>query len=162
MLRPPEASSGGLLSMEKGNAMTNQEIYDLMDRFERTTLQSLKLSQEGFSIELCRAAAVSAAPAAPVYAAPAAPAPAAAPAQENQNAVTAPLVGTFYTAPAPDQAPFVAVGDRVKKGQTVCLIEAMKMMSEVPAPCDCVIKEILKDSGTLVSFGEPLIRYKPC
>ena len=150
--------------------MTNQEIYDLMDRFERGTLQSLKLSQEGFSIELTRAAPAPAAPVfaagAPVYAAPAAPAaPAAAapsPLQEEANTVTAPLVGTFYAAPAPDQAPFVAVGDRVKKGQTVCLIEAMKMMSEVPAPCDCVIEEILKDSGTLVSFGEPLIRYKPC
>ena len=51
---------------------------------------------------------------------------------------------------------------QVKKGETLCLIEAMKMMSEVPAPCDCVIEEILKDSGALVSFGEPLIRYKPC
>ena len=149
--------------------MTNEEIFDLMDRFERSALQSLKLSREGFSIELCRPAS---APAAPVFAAPAAPyaapaAPAApagapAPAREEGPAVTAPLVGTFYAAPAPDQAPFVAVGDRVKKGQTVCLIEAMKMMSEVPAPCDCVIEEILKDSGELVSFGEPLIRYKPC
>lgn len=148
--------------------MTNEEIFTLMDRFQRSDLQSLKLSQEGFSIELCRAtpapAPVFAAPA-PVFAAPAAPAaPAAAPApaQEEAPAITAPLVGTFYAAPAPDQAPFVAVGDRVKKGQTVCLIEAMKMMSEVPAPCDCVIEEILKDSGELVSFGEPLIRYKPC
>ena len=148
--------------------MTNEEIFTLMDRFQRSDLQSLKLSQEGFSIELCRAtpapAPVFAAPA-PVFAAPAAPAaPAAAPApaQEEAPAVTAPLVGPCYAAPAPDQAPFVAVGDRVKKGQTVCLIEAMKMMSEVPAPCDCVIEEILKDSGELVSFGEPLIRYKPC
>lgn len=156
--------------MKKGNAMTNEEIFDLMDRFERSKLQSLKLSREGFSIELCRpapapAAPVFAAPAAPVLSAPAAaaaPAAEAAPAQADMTAVTAPLVGTFYAAPAPDQAPFVAVGDRVKKGQTVCLIEAMKMMSEVPAPCDCVIEEILKDSGELVSFGEPLIRYKPC
>lgn len=145
--------------------MTNQEIYDLMDRFERSTLQSLKLSQEGFSIELSRAVPGGAMPAvfaAPAVSAPAAPAAAPAPAREEAPAVTAPLVGTFYTAPAPDQAPFVAVGDRVKKGQTVCLIEAMKMMSEVPAPCDCVIEEILKDSGELVSFGDPLIRYKPC
>ena len=144
--------------------MTNQEIFDLMDRFERSTLQNLKLSQEGFSIELSRAVpapAPTTASAAPAVSA-LAPAAAPAPVQEAANAVTAPLVGTFYTAPAPDQAPFVAVGDRVKKGQTVCLIEAMKMMSEVPAPCDCVIEEILKDSGELVSFGEPLIRYKPC
>ena len=146
--------------------MTNEEIYALMDRFERSALQSLKLSREGFSIELCRPAPT---PAVPVFTASAAPAPAAAapavaaaPAPDDANTVTAPLVGTFYAAPAPDQAPFVAVGDRVKKGQTVCLIEAMKMMSEVPAPCDCVIEEILRDSGALVSFGEPLIRYKPC
>ena len=85
-----------------------------------------------------------------------------APARADLPAVTAPLVGTFYAAPAPDQPPFVSVGDRVKKGQTVCLIEAMKMMSEVPAPCDCVIDEILKADGELVAFGEALLRYKPC
>ena len=99
--------------------MTNQEIFDLMDRFERGTLQSLKLSQEGFSIELSRAVPAPAAPA--TFTAPAVSpqVPAAAPVsiQEEANAVTAPLVGTFYAAPAPDQAPFVAVGDRVKKGQ---------------------------------------------
>ena len=54
------------------------------------------------------------------------------------------------------------MGDRVKKGQTVCLIEAMKMMSEVPAPCDCIIEAVLKDNGELAAFGEPLLRYKPC
>lgn len=147
--------------------MTNQEIFDLMDRFERSKLQSMKLSCQDFSIELCRpepapvyaAPASAAAPAAPVTA-PAAPA--AAPAQEEAPAISAPLVGTYYAASAPDQAPYVAVGDKVSKGQTVCLIEAMKMMSEVPAPCDCVIEEVLKANGELVSFGEPLFRYKPC
>ena len=74
--------------------------------------------------------------------------------------IAAPLVGTYYATPAPDQPPFVAVGDTVKKGQTVCLIEAMKMMSEVPAPCDCVIEEVLKASGELVAFEEPLFRYR--
>lgn len=146
--------------------MTNQEIFDLMDRFERSKLQSMKLTCQDFSIELCRPepAPVYAAPAAamPVPAASAAPAaPAAAPAEEAP-AITAPLVGTYYAASAPDQAPFVAAGDKVSKGQTVCLIEAMKMMSEVPAPCDCVIEEVLKANGELVSFGEPLFRYKPC
>ena len=71
-------------------------------------------------------------------------------------------MGTFYAAPAPDQPPFVSVGQRVKKGETVCLIEAMKMMSEVPAPCDCVIEAVLKEDGQLAAFGEPLLRYKPC
>ena len=53
-------------------------------------------------------------------------------------------------------------GCRVSKGQTVCLIEAMKMMSEVPAPCDCVIESVCKSNGELVAFGEPLFRYRPC
>lgn len=148
--------------------MTNQEIFDLMDRFERSNLQSMKLSMQDFSIELSHPAPAAApavipmaAPAAAVAAAPAAPAPAAGASEAPEApAITAPLVGTYYAASAPDQAPFVAVGDRVSKGQTVCLIEAMKMMSEVPAPCDCVIEEILKANGDLVSFGEPLFRYR--
>ncbi|WP_308540908.1 acetyl-CoA carboxylase biotin carboxyl carrier protein [uncultured Oscillibacter sp.] len=146
--------------MEKGTAMTNQEIYDLIACFERSSLQTLRLSRQDFSIELSRGGAAAAAPAAPA----AMPAPAAAPAprEADGEAITAPLVGTFYAAPAPDQPPFVKVGDRVKKGQTVCLIEAMKMMSEVPAPCDCIIEAVLKDNGELAAFGEPLLRYKPC
>ena len=146
--------------MEKGTAMTNQEIYDLIACFERSSLQTLRLSRQDFSIELSRGGAAAAAPAAPA----AMPAPAAAPAprEADGEAITAPLVGTFSAAPAPDQPPFVKVGDRVKKGQTVCLIEAMKMMSEVPAPCDCIIEAVLKDNGELAAFGEPLLRYKPC
>ena len=146
--------------------MTNQEIFDLMDRFERSNLQSMKLSMQDFSIELSHPAPV-AVPAvisgvSGAAAAPAAPAAAEAPAASAPEApaITAPLVGTYYAASAPDQAPFVAVGDRVSKGQTVCLIEAMKMMSEVPAPCDCVIEEILKANGELVAFGEPLFHYR--
>ena len=76
--------------------------------------------------------------------------------------INAPLVGTFYAASSPDSPPFAAVGDRVKKGQTVCLIEAMKMMSEVSAPCDCVIEEVVKANGELAAFGEALMRYRPC
>ena len=140
--------------------MTNQEIFDLMDRFQRSSLRAMKLSCQDFSIELEQGAA--AAPAAPAPAAVPAP-PAAAPAPQAEGPViSAPLVGTYYAAPAPEQPPFVAAGDRVKKGQTVCLIEAMKMMSEVPAPCDCVIEEVLKANGELAAFGEPLFRYRPC
>ena len=148
--------------------MTNQEIFDLMDRFERSKLQSMKLSCQDFSIELCRPEPAPVYAAAPAAAMPASPAPAAAAAvpaaagAEESPAITAPLVGTYYAASAPDQAPFVSAGDKVSKGQTVCLIEDMKMMSEVPAPCDCIIEEVLKANGELVSFGEPLFRYKPC
>lgn len=138
--------------------MTNQEIFDLMDRFERSNLQSMKLSMQDFSIELSHPAPV-AVPAVISGVSGAAAAPAA-PAAAEAPAITAPLVGTYYAASAPDQPPFVAVGDRVSKGQTVCLIEAMKMMSEVPAPCDCVIEEILKANGELVAFGEPLFHYR--
>ena len=69
-------------------------------------------------------------------------------------------MGTFYAASAPDAEPFVKVGGKVKKGQTVCLMEAMKMMNEVHAPCDCTIEAILQEDGALVSFGDPLIRYR--
>ena len=135
--------------------MTNQEIFDLMDRFQRSSIQTMKLSTQEFTIELSRGG--DPASAAPVAAAAPAPAP-----EADGKVVTAPLVGTFYAAPAPEKPPFVRAGDRVKKGDTLCLIEAMKMMSEIPAPCDCVIEAVLKESGELVSFGEPLLRYKPC
>ena len=138
--------------------MTNQAIFDLMDRFQRSSIQTMKLSTQEFTIELSRGGVpASAAPVA--AAAPAMPAPAP---EADGKVVTAPLVGTFYAAPAPEKPPFVRAGDRVKKGDTLCLIEAMKMMSEIPAPCDCVIEAVLKESGELVSFGEPLLRYKPC
>ena len=140
--------------------MTDSELFELMDRFERSSLQTLKLSRPGFSLELGRGAAGTAA----IPAAPAAPAAASAPAKEDaaDRTVDAPLVGTFYAAPAPDQPPFITPGARVSKGQTLCLIEAMKMMNEVLAPCDCVIDAVLKTDGELVAFGDPLLRYTPC
>lgn len=141
--------------------MTNQEIYDLIARFDHSSLQTLRLSKQDFSIELSRSSAQSPAPSAPAAAQSPVPAPAA-PAQEEYDAVTSPLVGAFYPAPAPDQPPYVQVGDRVKKGQTLCLIEAMKMMSEIPAPCDCIIQAVLKENGELVAFGDALVRYLPC
>ena len=139
--------------------MTNQEIYDLIARFDASGLKTLKLSRGDFQIELGKAAPASSA------AASSAMTPAAPPEvlkAEEAPAITAPLVGTFYAAPAPEQPPFVTAGGRVKKGQTVCLIEAMKTMIEVPAPCDCVIEDVLKANGELASFGEALMRYKPC
>ena len=143
--------------------MTNQEIFELMARFDASTAATLKLSTKDFSLELGKA--VAAAPAAMAVAPVAAPAtaPAAAPAPATQPegpCITAPLVGTFYAAAAPHAEPFVKVGDKVKKGQTVCLMEAMKMMNEVHAPCDCTIEAILQEDGALVSFGDPLIRYR--
>ena len=142
--------------------MTNQELNDLLARFEGSSLSKLKLSTQEFTIEMERAVAAPAASAAPAIPAAAAVPAAPAAAELEGDAVTAPMVGTFYAASAPEQPPFVKVGDRVRKGQPVCLLEAMKMMSKIPAPCDCEITAVMKENGALVSFGEPLFRYQPC
>ena len=124
--------------------MTNQELNDLLARFEGSSLSKLKLSTQEFTIEMERAVSAPAAPVIPAAAAaPAAPAAA----EPEGDAITAPMVGTFYAASAPEQPPFVQVGDRVR---------------EIPAPCDCEITAVLKENGALVSFGEPLFRYQPC
>ena len=138
--------------------MTNSEIFELLDRFERSSAVTMKVSVGGDTLELSRAG--SPAPAAPA-AAPAAAAPAAAPAPAEEGLlIRAPLVGTFYAASAPGQPPLVKPGDTVKKGLTVCLIEAMKMMSEIAAPCDCVIEAALARDGELLAFDAPIFRYR--
>ena len=137
--------------------MTNQELNDLLARFEGSSLSKLKLSTQEFTIEMERAVSAPAAPVIPAAAAaPAAPTAA----EPEGDAITAPMVGTFYAASAPGEAPFVSVGDTVKKGQTLCVLEAMKMMSEVPAPADGVIAEVLAADGELVGFNQPLFRLK--
>jgi acetyl-CoA carboxylase biotin carboxyl carrier protein len=107
--------------------------------------------------------------AAPVAApVPAAPAPAAAAPKADAKAadkpgtlVTSPFVGTFYRAPSPDSAPFVEVGSKVKKGQTLCIVEAMKLMNEIESEVDGTVAEILAQNATPVEFGEPLFRIVP-
>ena len=74
--------------------------------------------------------------------------------------VESPLVGVAYLAPTPDKPAFVSVGDSVKKGQTLLIIEAMKVMNEVPAPKDGVVTEILVDNEEVVEFGKGLVRIK--
>ncbi|WP_341525174.1 acetyl-CoA carboxylase biotin carboxyl carrier protein [Nostoc sp. UHCC 0302] len=75
--------------------------------------------------------------------------------------VPSPMVGTFYRAPAPGEAPFVEVGDRVRKGQTVCIIEAMKLMNEIEAEISGQVMEILLQNGDPVEYGQPLMRINP-
>ncbi|MGN0462704.1 MAG: acetyl-CoA carboxylase biotin carboxyl carrier protein [Ruminococcus sp.] len=88
---------------------------------------------------------------------PAAPAP-----QENTagKTIDAPMVGVFYQAPSPDAEPFVKVGQSVKKGDTVCIIEAMKLMNEIQAEEDGVITEVLAKNGDIIEFGQPLFAIK--
>ena len=145
--------------------MTNQEIFELMDRFERSAIRTLRLSRDGTTLEMSKDA-----PAAPALTSPAAPAPVAVPSAQPaaaasapcESTIDAPLAGVFYAASAPGEAPFVREGDRVKQGDTVCLMEAMKMISEIPAPCDCIITQVLKENGELAGYGEPLFGYRPC
>ena len=96
------------------------------------------------------------APGAAPAAAPAAAA-AEAPAVPEGHLVKSPMVGTFYRAPSPGAKPFVEVGDTVKAGQTVCIIEAMKLMNEIECDKDGVVKAILAENGDPVEYGEPLI-----
>ena len=93
---------------------------------------------------------------APAEGAPAAAAQPAAPAEPEGHAVKSPMVGTFYRASAPDAKPFVDVGQTVKAGDTICIIEAMKLLNEIEADQDGVVKEILVENGEPVEFGQPL------
>ena len=139
--------------------MELKDIFALLDRFDGSSAAVLELEMDKTRLRLEKAGAGSAA-----YAAPA---PAAAPAAVSEvpaappgTFLKAPLVGTFYASPAPGEPPFVKAGDTVKKGQTVCVLEAMKMMSEVPAPWDCVIEEVLMQDGDLAAFDAPLFRVR--
>lgn len=92
---------------------------------------------------------------APAVAPAATAAPAAAPAEKG-DPITSPIVGTFYRAPAPDAAPYVEVGQVVEKGQTLCIVEAMKLMNEIEAEYRCKIVKICKENAQPVEFGDAL------
>jgi acetyl-CoA carboxylase biotin carboxyl carrier protein len=91
-----------------------------------------------------------------LVAAPAEPPPAPAAPEIAGHAIKAPMVGTFYRAGSPDARPFVEIGDSVKVGQTICIIEAMKLMNEIEADIEGVVKAILAENGQPVEYGEPL------
>ena len=135
--------------------MELSQVYELLERFEGSSLASFELTCSEFTLKLGKAVPV------PAVLPAAAVSPVAAPHEEAEGTLLkAPLVGTFYAAPSPGAAPFATVGAQVKKGQTVCILEAMKMMSEIPAPCNCVIEEILVEDGTLVGYDAPLFRIR--
>jgi acetyl-CoA carboxylase biotin carboxyl carrier protein len=80
--------------------------------------------------------------------------------EEEPLFITSPIVGTFYSAPAPDAPTFVKVGDHVKNGQTVCILEAMKLMNEIQSEFDCEIEAVLVSNEQKVEYGMPLFRVK--
>ena len=143
---------------------------ELMDALKNRGLGEVELELDDVKIKIKSAppapvvpvaAAPAAAPAA-AAAAPAAPgeaAPAAAAAEELPagTPVKSPLVGTFYSSPAPDAPPFVLVGQKVKEGDTLFIIEAMKTMNEIKAPCDGTVVRILAQPGDMVEYNQTVV-----
>ena len=146
--------------------MKIEEMKELIQAVSDSEVDEFKYSDEKCSVRIMKnKTQVVAAEAVP--AAAAAPAPAAAPAAPEEiepevegNQVKAPLVGTFYAAPSEGADPFVSVGDTVKKGQVIGIVEAMKLMNEVESDYDGTVAEILVENGEMVEYGQPLIVVK--
>ena len=140
--------------------MTQPELFALMDKFTAGGLTRLEYEAGGARLVLEKSASGQAGPAPVPAAVPAAAAAPEPPAGEEGACIKAPLVGTFYVAPQPGAAPFAAPGARLKKGEPVCVLEAMKMINQVPAPCDCEVLAVLAKDGELVGFDTPLFRIR--
>ena len=137
-----------------------EAIRALSDLLAETGLTEIEVEQNGARIRVARAGVMAAiAATAPVVSAPAASAPAAAvPASGPQpGAVASPMVGTVYAAPEPGKPPFIKVGQQVKEGDTLFIVEAMKTMNPIPAPRSGTIKEICVENGSPVEFGQTLV-----
>ncbi|ABB24801.1 acetyl-CoA carboxylase biotin carboxyl carrier protein [Pelodictyon luteolum] len=153
--------------------MNLNEIKQLIGLVNGSDLQEAIIEEGDFKIILRRsvpqsvqyAPAPAPAPAAPAVAPAAAPAPVVEATLTAQAAglidVCSPIVGTFYQASSPDAAPFVSVGDTVKKGDILCIIEAMKLMNEIEAEISGTIAEILVENGQPIEYDQPLFRIKP-
>jgi len=144
-----------------------RKLKKLIDLVQESGIAELEITEgeekvkivKGGSVSLASAAAPAGAPAAAPAQAPRADAaaPVAAPASEPEgHAVKAPMVGTFYRSPSPDAKAFVEVGQAVKAGETICIIEAMKLMNEIEADAAGVVKAILVENGQPVEYGQPL------
>ena len=146
--------------------MDLRKLKKLIDLVEESGIAEIEVTEGEEKVRITRSVAAPAmqtvyAPAAPVQTAVAAPAPSAAtesaPAvRDLSNAQKSPMVGTFYRAASPSTPAFVEVGQTVKAGDTLCIIEAMKLMNEIEAEKSGVVKEILVGNGQPVEFGEPL------
>jgi acetyl-CoA carboxylase biotin carboxyl carrier protein len=146
--------------------MDLRKLKKLIDLVQESGIAELEITEGEEKVKIVKGGAVThaipaPAPAAAAAAVPPAPAPAAAPAAEppagqDGHVVKAPMVGTFYRTPSPDAKPFVEVGQSIKEGQTICIIEAMKLMNEIEADASGVVKAILVENGQPVEYGQPL------
>ena len=150
------------------------EVKDLISQFDSSSLREFSYATNEFTLAFSKNNGATVPSAAPLAVAEApqtqsaeVPAPAVVSAPEAAPAaiaegdvVTSPLVGVAYLKPAPDKSDFITVGETVKKGQTLLIIEAMKVMNEIPAPHDGVVTEILVQAEAMVEYGEELVRIK--
>ena len=146
--------------------MDIRKIKKLIELLEESDIGEIEIKEGEESVRISRGSGVAVAPAAapvmapaPAAAPAAAPAPVAAPVEAAApvDALKSPMVGTFYGAPAPGSAPFVTVGQTVKAGDVVCIVEAMKMMNQIEADKSGVVEAILVQDGSPVEFDQPLI-----
>jgi acetyl-CoA carboxylase biotin carboxyl carrier protein len=177
-----EENGRSALPPSVGQQMVDLEfLRGLIDAVAQSGIDSLEINRAGVRIRIAKTptspvpafpgyphavpsiAAAPAAPAAVAVAPPAAPAEAAVriPAKPELIDVTSPMVGTFYRAPAPDAPPYAEVGSTVTKGQTLCILEAMKLMNELPCEQDGIIREILVEDADPVEYGQVLFRLQP-
>jgi len=153
--------------------MNLEEIKELIRVFGRSKLGKLKVKDGEFEVSMVRegsdvvvapATTTVAAPVAAVSASVPAPSVSAEPApvarDEDAEYITSPMVGTFYASPSPDSPIFVNAGDRVKKGQVICILEAMKIMNELEAEYDCKIVEVLVQDGEPIEYDMPLFKVE--
>ncbi|HZE59562.1 MAG TPA: acetyl-CoA carboxylase biotin carboxyl carrier protein [Burkholderiales bacterium] len=143
--------------------MDLRKLKKLIDLVQESGIAELEITEGEEKVKIVKggAGAMAAAPAAPMPARPAASAATAGPAAEPAAAqeghvVKAPMVGTFYRSPSPDAKAFVEVGQAVKAGDTICIIEAMKLMNEIEADASGSVKAILVENGQPVEYGQPL------
>ena len=149
-----------------------EEIARLLNLIEEKNLSHFELEIEGFRIKISKEPQLKAPgqsdswPAQPAYpqvtgATPSREERPQAEPQENLHYITSPMVGTFYRAPDPTSPPFVEVGDIVRKNQTLCIIEAMKLMNEIESDIDGIVREIYVENGKPVEYGQRLFAIEP-
>ncbi len=159
--------------------LDHEQLHLLLDALAESDIQEFRLEGDDFRLEIRRnlpgpltstpsslpvvhETAISSPPEFKVEAStPVTPPPAVTASRADLVDVTAPMVGTFYRAPGPDEAPFVEVGTRIGIGQPVCILEAMKLMNELESEVGGEVIEILVDNGTPVEYGQVLMRVKP-
>lgn len=149
--------------------MNFKEVEKLIDIFSKNSISSIFVKEGDFEIHLEKNSTAPQATQAPMTVAPVAPVSVTAPAEASIPApsveqggtfIESPMVGTFYRCPAPNAAPYVNVGDKIKKGQIIGIVEAMKIMNEIEAEFDCKIIEIVASDAQPVEFGSKLIKVE--